>query len=108
MIQRLIYQSSLVLCNRAGAGAGLGTITAAQLKYHQVFLWNGSQIMKYKIPHLFLSHFVAEALKNKVANGHIETLAICIGKIEENCGIVEELIFPSQEGSTSFVEDIGK
>ena len=51
---------------------------------------------------------MAEALKNKVANGHIETLAICIGKIEENCGIIEELIFPSQEASASFVEDIGK
>ena len=51
---------------------------------------------------------MAEALKNKVASGHIETLAICVGKIEENCGKVEELIFPSQRASASFVEDIGK
>ena len=64
--------------------------------------------MKYKVPSIFLSHFVAEALKNKDVNGHIETLALCIGKIEENCGQIEELIFPSQEASGTFVEDIGK
>ena len=51
---------------------------------------------------------MAEALKNKDVNGHIETLALCIGKIEENCGQIEELIFPSQEASGTFVEDIGK
>ena len=65
-------------------------------------------MIKYKIPELFLKHFVSEALKNKLTTGHVETLAIGIGKIEQSYGIVEELIFPLQNASATFVEDIGK
>ena len=65
--------------------------------------------MKYRIPTHFLAYFEAEALKSVDKDGKvIETLAIGLGKKEDDSIFMNELIFPSQEASDSHVEDTGK
>ena len=65
--------------------------------------------MKYKIPSQLLTHFESEAMKNnQEKDGIIETLAIGVGKVQDDCYQLEELIFPSQKASAVHVEDEGK
>ena len=64
--------------------------------------------MQYKIPSQLLAHFGEEALKNKVQDGHLETLAIGLGHLENDVYHVEELIFPNQISTATSVEDTGK
>ena len=65
--------------------------------------------MKYKIPCQLLAHFESEAIKNNCEkDGIVETLAIGVGKLQEDFYQVEELIFPSQKASATNVEDTGK
>ena len=63
--------------------------------------------MKWKIPKHLLEFYSSEAVKNKNSSGQIETLAIGIGHLINGCIEVEELIFPSQVGSSTHVEDTG-
>ena len=64
--------------------------------------------MRYKIPSQLLAHFGEEALKSKVNDGHVETLAIGLGYLEDDCYHVVELVFPNQSASATHVEDKGK
>ena len=70
--------------------------------------WHAQDIMKYKIPTHLIAYFEFEALKNIGNTGeHIETLALGLGKKENDTLFLEELIFPSQDASSSHVEDKG-
>ena len=64
--------------------------------------------MKYIFPKYFLDFFEHEALKSFDNIDQIETLALVIGKEERNSIQICELIFPSQEGKSDFVEDQGR
>ena len=64
--------------------------------------------MRYKIPAILLRHFEGEALKSKHNGQNVATLALGIGKVENDCCLVEELVFPNQKTSTDHAEDIGK
>ena len=59
--------------------------------------------MKYKIPKHLLNYFESEALKHK----DIETLALGLGNLNGETISVEELIFPTQNASSTHVEDTG-
>ena len=62
--------------------------------------WHAQDIMKYKIPTHLIAYFESEALKNIGNTGeHIETLALGLGKKENDTLFLEELIFPSQDAS---------
>ena len=64
--------------------------------------------MKIQIPSHLLAYFEAEALKNFDKNGKlIETLAIGIGRSNDDVTYMQELIFPNQVGTTISVEDTG-
>ena len=64
--------------------------------------------MKYIFSQKNLNYFVNDALKNKEGKTHLETLAICVGKLhQENCIVVDELIFPTQTSTNVSVEDKG-
>ena len=63
--------------------------------------------MRFHIPQVLLEYFGNEALRNKSQNGHIETLAIGVGYIDNDSTFMEELIFPSQYATDTFVEDTG-
>ena len=65
-------------------------------------------MVKYKFPQTILNHFTEVALENYNEDGHIETLALALGKKEHDILEVTELIFPSQNGASDFVEDKGK
>ena len=65
-------------------------------------------MIKYKFPQAILNHFTQVALDNYNEDGHIETLALALGKKENGILEVTELIFPSQNGASDFVEDKGK
>ena len=65
--------------------------------------------ISYHIPSNVINLFVQEALKNVGANGkHLETLALLIGRKENNRIIAEEIIFPRQTGHDSNVDDNGE
>ena len=59
--------------------------------------------MKYKIPKIFFTYFESGASK---ANQE-DILAIGLGKLEDEICLVEELIFPFQNGADGCVEDKG-
>ena len=64
--------------------------------------------MKYHFPDHLLQYFGLECLKNFDLNQkHVETLAIAIGRQDEDNIFVEELIFPKQIGTDADVEDKG-
>ena len=64
--------------------------------------------MKIQIPSHLLAYFEAEALKNFDKNGKlVETLAIGIGRSNDDAIYMQELIFPNQVGTTTSVEDTG-
>ena len=68
----------------------------------------GTTIMKYKIPSHLLAYFEAESLKSIDTDGHpIQTLAIGVGHVTVDCIYINELVFPSQEATDSYVEDKG-
>ena len=65
--------------------------------------------MKYHFPQHLLSYFGFECLKSLDSRQkHVETLALAIGRQDEDNIFVEELIFPEQIGTDSDVEDKGK
>ena len=63
--------------------------------------------MKFYFPKLLLEFFEHEALKSRDDLGQIETLALAIGTKVDDSVEISELIFPSQEGKSDFVEDKG-
>ena len=63
----------------------------------------------YRIPSNIIDLFAEESLKNVGQNGkHLETLALLIGKRDQNVITTDEIIFPSQTGYDSNVNDDGK
>ena len=64
-------------------------------------------MVKFYFPKLFLEFFEHEALKSRDNNGQIETLALAIGTKVGGSIEIAELVFPSQQGKSDFVEDKG-
>lgn len=61
------------------------------------------------IPKKFLEEFVSVAENNLDSHGlQVETLAILTGVKSGSDILAKELIFPSQHGTASFVEDFGE
>ena len=65
-------------------------------------------MIEYIFPQDLLDYFSKIALKNVNAEGQIETLALALGKKVNEVFQVEELVFPSQNGSSTQVTDTGK
>ena len=65
--------------------------------------------ISYHIPSSIIKVFTEEALQNVGPNGkHLETLALLVGRWENDTVITEEIIFPKQTGHENYVNDDGK
>ena len=64
--------------------------------------------MYFKVPDLILREFVHVAGKNENNTGHIETMAILVGKLSSSETIVTKIIYPDQSAGPFEVRSEGK
>ena len=64
--------------------------------------------LKYDFPQTLVDYFATMALKNFDNEGQIETLGLALGTKVDNVIHIEELVIPSQIGSSCSVVDNGK
>ena len=64
--------------------------------------------MYFKVPDLILREFVHVAGKNENNTGHIETMALLVGRLSSTETIVTKLIYPDQSAGPFEVRSEGK
>ena len=64
--------------------------------------------LKYDFPQTLVDYFATMALKNFDNEGQIETLGLALGTKVDDVIHIEELVIPSQSGSSCNVVDNGK
>ena len=64
--------------------------------------------MYFKVPDLILREFVHVAGKNENNTGHIETMALLVGRLSSTETIVTKLIYPDQSAGPYEVRSEGK
>ena len=64
-------------------------------------------MIQYIFPTHLIDYFASVALKNFSNNRHVETLCLALGTEAENVITIEELVFPTQTGTTDSVDDKG-
>ena len=64
--------------------------------------------MYFKVPDLILREFVHIAGKNENNTGHIETMALLVGKSSSTETIVTKLIYPDQTAGPYEVRSEGR
>ena len=64
--------------------------------------------MYFKVPDLILREFVHVAGQNENNTGHIETMALLVGRLSSTETIVTKLIYPDQSAGPYEVRSEGK
>ena len=64
-------------------------------------------MVEYIFPTQLLDYYTSVALNNFRNERHIETLCIALGSEAGNAINIEELIFPTQSGTSNSVDDEG-